>query len=73
MLKFNNNDIEFIKNNLPIESQEIIFSTEELNTTLDILSEWIDLNEKCWEENGEDYSDLGRQAQRVYDSIYLNN
>lgn len=73
MLKFDDNDIEFIKKHLPIESQKIMFSAKELNTALDILYEWIDLSDDCWEENGEDYSDLGRQAQRVYDSIYLNN
>lgn len=73
MLVFKNSDTEFIKNNLPADSQEKIFSAQETNTALDILSEWIDLCEKCWEENGEDYSELGRQAQRVYDNIYLNN
>ncbi len=73
MIVFKNSDTEFIKNNLPADSQEKIFSAQETNTALDILSEWIDLCEECWEENGEDYSELGRQAQRVYDNIYLNN
>jgi hypothetical protein len=73
MLVFKNSDTEFIKKNLPADSQEKIFSAQETNTVLDILSEWIDLSEECWEENGEDYSELGRQAQRIYDNIYLNN
>ncbi len=73
MILFKNSDTEFIKNNLPADSQEKIFSAQETNTVLDILSEWIDLCEECWEENGEDYSELGRQAQHVYDNIYLNN
>ena len=73
MLNFNIKSIEFINNHLPEESQKTIFSAKTTNEVLDILSEWIDLCEECWEENGEDYSDLGRQAQHVYDDIYLNN
>lgn len=73
MLVFKESDKEFIKKNLPIDSQEQILSAQETNIALDILSEWIDLCEDCWEENGEDYSNLGRQAQQVYDNIYLNN
>lgn len=73
MLIFKDSDIEFVKKNLPKNSQKEIFSAQKTNTALDILSEWIDLCEDCWEEDGENYSDLGRQAQQVYDNIYLNN
>mgnify|MGYP000796867007 FL=1 len=31
------------------------------------------MNPDCWDENGYDYSDLGRQAQKVYDDILYDN
>lgn len=36
-------------------------------------SDWLDMNPDCWDENGYDYSDLGRQAQKVYDDILYDN
>lgn len=73
MLKFNENDIQFIENNLSKEEQEKIFTAQKLSDALSVFARWIDLYEACWEEDGENYSDLGRHAQRVYDNIYLNN
>lgn len=73
MLKFNEKDIQFVNNNLSKEEQEKIFTAQTLKDALSVFARWIDLCEDCWEEDGENYSDLGRQAQRVYDNIFLNN
>lgn len=73
MLKFSEKDIQFVKNNLSKEEQEKILTAQTLEEALDVFSSWIDLCEDCWEEDGINYSDLGRQAQRIYDNIYLNN
>lgn len=73
MLKLEDSDIQFIKANMSEEIQEKIFSAETRRQLLHEFYVWIDMCEECWEANGEDYSDLGRAAQRVYDNIYLNN
>ena len=73
MLVFEETDIAFIKNKLPDDVQEKILNAKTLSDALDAFGEWIDLSYDCWEEDGENYSDLGREAQRVYDNIYLNN
>lgn len=73
MLKLEDSDIQFIKENMPVEFQEKIFSAETRRQLLSEFDWWINVTRDCWEANGEDYSDLGRAAQRVYDNIYLNN
>lgn len=73
MLKLEDSDVRFIKENMSAEFQERIFSAETRRQLLHEFYVWMDTSEECWEANGEDYSDLGRAAQRVYDNIYLNN
>ena len=49
-----------------------ILTSEDIAFSLDLLDDWID-------ENGfapphyDEYNDLGREAQRVYDDLYYNN
>lgn len=69
MIKFEQSDIKFISENIP--EPERILESNNLREILLILSDWISKN--AWDKSGYDYSDLGRQAQRVYDNIYLNN
>lgn len=49
-----------------------ILASDDIVSSLDLLYDWID-------ENGfapphyDEYNDLGRDAQRVYDDLYCNN
>ena len=67
MLKMCNTSRKFLERHLP---KALDF--EEVNDALDLLSDFID-------EYGfdppiyEDYNDFGREAQKVYDDIYLSN
>lgn len=69
MINFEQSDIKFIRENIP--EPERIFESNNLRNILLILSDWISKN--GWDESGYDYSTLGRQAQKVYDNIYVNN
>lgn len=73
MVKINNSDMNFINKTLPKELVAKIAEAEEVNDVLDVLNDWFNYYPDCWEANGEDYNDLGRATQRVYDNIYLNN
>lgn len=71
MLIISKENINFIKKNIP-EADKIINA----NCTRDALivfSEWLAFTRKCWDESGYYYSDLGRQAQRVYDDLLYDN
>lgn len=68
MLKLENSDIEFIKKYL--DNFEKLLKETDVNVILKTIYDFIDLN--GFDEN-EDYNDLGREAQKVYDNIYLNN
>ncbi|MEG1835650.1 MAG: hypothetical protein RR229_05940 [Oscillospiraceae bacterium] len=65
-------DKDFINKNLPKDLAEKIFNAKEVNDILSVLNFWLNRNGDCWASNGEDYNDLGRETQRVYDNIYLN-
>lgn len=71
MVKISESDMNFIRNTLPTDLQERVLQAKTVNDVLDVLNDWIDLYPDCWEPNGEDYNDLGRATQRVYDNIYL--
>lgn len=71
MVKLSDSDILFVKKNMSPKEQDKILSAKTVRQLLHEFYVWIDMNESCWEANGEDYSDLGRAAQRVYDNIYL--
>ena len=71
MVKISESDMNFNQNTLPKDLQERILQAKTVNDVLYALNDWIDLYPDCWEENGEDYNDLGRATQRVYDNIYL--
>lgn len=68
MLNLRNSDVEFIKTN--ISNDSILLKTNEVNEFLDSLYDWIDLN--GFDETGESYNDLGREAQKIYDYVYAN-
>ena len=71
MPRISESDIEFIKKNLPKDLQDKILQAQTVNEILRVLNFWINRYPDCWEANGEDYNDLGRATQRVYDNIYL--
>lgn len=70
MLQFEESDKTFIRQNL--ENADVLLSGSSLGNVLDALFDLI-------EEKGYapphyyDYNDFGRQAQRVYDSVYFLN
>lgn len=71
MIIINDKNIKFVKKHIP-NADEILNA----NSTRDALvafSDWLAMNSDCWDENGYDYSDLGRQAQKVYDDILYDN
>lgn len=68
MLNIRETEVEFIGAN--IENAEELLGSENVNNVLEALSDWILVN--GFDENY-DLTDEGRIAQRIYDSIYLNN
>lgn len=66
MLNLKESDIEFIKDNISEDS--ILLQTNDIGIFLDALDEWI--AQFGWDETGENLSDLGREAQRIYDYVY---
>ncbi|HIZ82806.1 MAG TPA: hypothetical protein H9668_00080 [Firmicutes bacterium] len=66
MLKLSAAEKKFITENLGSEFAE----ARKLNDILDALDDWI--TENGFDDN-EDLTDSGRQAQKIYDSIYTNN
>ena len=66
MLNLKESDIEFIKDNISEDS--ILLQTNDIGVFLDALDEWI--VQFGWDETGENLSDLGREAQRIYDYVY---
>lgn len=67
MLKFSEKDIEFINKNFD-NSNEILQSDDRRFVLLQIFDL---LTKKGFD--GYYYNELGEEAQKVYDSIYLNN
>lgn len=68
MLNLRDIDIEFIRKNMGEDSA--LLKTDDVNCFLELLYEWIDYN--GFDEYGENYNDLGRSAQRIYDYVYVN-
>ena len=67
MVKMSEKSRLFLKNELPIALEKF-----ECNDVLDLLYELID--EKGFAPpHYHDYNDFGREAQKVYDDIYLSN
>lgn len=62
------NETKFINEN--IENATELLQSEKVNDILDALSDWILVNGF---DGNYDLTDEGRKAQRIYDSIYLNN
>ncbi|MBW7573909.1 hypothetical protein [Caproiciproducens faecalis] len=70
MLKFTDKDRNFILQNFKNAGE--LLSASNLDDVLDPLYELID--EKGFAPpHYQDYNDFGREAQKVYDSIYFNN
>ena len=70
MLIISDEDKNFLKKNL--KDAEKLFNSENVNDILDPLYTLID--EKGFAPpHYYDYNDFGREAQKVYDRIFLNN
>ena len=68
MLKVNDEEKRFLVQN--IENAEQSISTGDLNGVLLPLAEWIAVN--GYDEKYQ-LMDIGREAERIYDSIYAKN
>ena len=71
MVIIEKSDAEFIKKNIP--NPEKIIKASVLRDALLYFLDWLDNNRECWDSSGFNYSELGRQAQRVYDNIRISN
>ena len=67
MVKLTETDIAFIKKHF--ENAEELMKAEHVNIVLDAMFDL--LTKKGF--YGYEYNELGEEAQKVYDSIYLNN
>lgn len=69
-MNFTEDDRKFIKKHFP--NADEVLSLTNVRDVLDAIFDWIN-------ENGfappdyYDYNDMGREAQKVYDRIFLNN
>ncbi|WP_172807758.1 hypothetical protein [Christensenella intestinihominis] len=68
MIQFSKQDKEFIMENF--ENAKDIFTEQDIKKVLRVIDDLIMY--KGFDENY-NLNDLGRKAQRVYDSIYYNN
>lgn len=68
MLRISESEKEFLLKNL--ENAETLMSSDNVDDVLLPLDAWIAIN--GFDEDY-DLTDEGRKAQRIYDSIYLNN
>ncbi len=66
MLNLRSSDIKFIKEHIGEDS--ILLKTDDIGVFLDVLFDWIARN--GWDSTGINYSDLGREAQKIYDYAY---
>lgn len=67
MIKMSKESKLFLKKYIPQ-----VLSATEVNGVLDVLYDFIDENGFAPPEY-ESYNDLGREAQKVYDDVYLSN
>lgn len=70
MLKLTENDKNFIKKNF--DNADEILNSNSLRDVLIALYDLID-DKGFAPPNYDEYNDFGREAQKVYDSIYYNN
>lgn len=71
MIIINDKNKKFVKKHIP--NADKILNSDSARDALEAFSDWLDMNPDCWDENSYDYSDLGRQAQKVYDDILYDN
>ena len=71
MIIINDKNKKFVKKHIP--NADKILNSDSARDALVAFSDWLAMNPDCWDENGYDYSDLGRQAQKVYDDILYDN
>ena len=71
MIIINDKNKKFVKKHIP--NADKILNSDSARDALVAFSDWLAMNPDCWDENGHDYSDLGRQAQKVYDDILYDN
>lgn len=71
MITINDENKRFVKKYIPNANK--ILNSDTARDALVAISDWLDMNPECWEANGYDYSDFGRQAQKVYDDILFDN
>ena len=67
VLVFEKKDVEFIKANF--ENYKELLNSEDVNFVLRAI-DYLILKKGFYDY---DYNDFGREAQKIYDSIYLNN
>lgn len=70
MLKFTDKDRAFIKDNF--KNSDEILSSDSLRDVLTALYDLIE-DKGFAPPHYDEYNDFGREAQKVYDSIYYNN
>ena len=68
MLNLRPNEIAFVEETF--DNSEELLNAPHVNIILDAIGDWIDNN--GFDENY-DLTDKARVAQRIYDSIYMNN
>ena len=68
MLNLSQSDIQFIKKNF--DNSEEMINNYTIQQMLDAIYDIIDYQGF---NQDYDYNDFGREAQKVYDSIYVNN
>ena len=71
MIIIEKSDAEFIEKYIP--NPERITKAPTLRDALLYFLDWLDNNRDCWDDSGYGYSNLGSQAQRVYDNIRISN
>ena len=70
MLKFTEEDRSFIQKYF--DNANVLLNAEKLDDVLDPLYDLIDAKGFA-PPDYEQYNDFGREAQKIYDSIYYNN
>ena len=69
MITINDENKKFVKKYIPNANK--ILNSDTVMDALIAISDWLDMNPDCWD--GYDYSDFGRQVQKVYDDILFDN
>ena len=69
MIIINDKNKKFVKKHIP--NADKILNSDSARDALEAFSDWLDMNPDCWDENGYDYSDLGRQAQKYCTIMFM--